>query len=161
MNKLFILILILIIIFSIIIVLNFNNNFEGFSNYQLNQSIGNIPESQNQVLVENIYPPIKNNGISNNNSSDIWRDYPIFELGSYEQITNNIKYPNNPDEGTCMPASMCGALYNKKELGSNIIDPLPPINPECDNGKRVGYFSTNIQLIDSLPYRTNMSNILY
>jgi hypothetical protein len=58
-----------------------------------------------------------------------------------------------------MPASMCGALYKNIKANSNYVKPLPPLNPAC--GTRVGYFDTNIQLTDSLPYTTDMQNILY
>jgi hypothetical protein len=109
--------------------------------------------------VQDTYPPIGGNQISNDTANDIWWHYPTFKLGSYAQITNNIRYPDNPDEGTCMPASMCGALYHEKKLGSNYVYPLSPLNPNM--GTRVGYFDTNSQLIDSLPYRTDMQNILY
>jgi hypothetical protein len=54
---------------------------------------------------------------------------------------------------------MCGALYHEQKIGSNYVNPLPAVNP--DSGTRVGYFTTNEQVITSLPYRTNMQNILY
>jgi hypothetical protein len=111
---------------------------------------------EKEVLVQDTYPAIGKNEISNNSANNIWWHYPVFELGSYKQITNNIRYNYNPDNGTCMPASMCGALYHDKKLESNYITPLPPINP--DSGKRVGYFDTNINL---MTFRTNMQNILY
>jgi hypothetical protein len=130
---------------------------ENFSNYNLKLDIGNFPEAQTTVLVQDTYPAIGKNELSNNDANDIWFDYPVFELGSYEQITNNIRYPDNPDEGTCMPASMCGALYKNKSIGKNVIEPLPPLNPNCP-GTRVGYFDTGINL---LPFRNDMSNILY
>jgi hypothetical protein len=126
---------------------------EGFTNYTLEGAMG---PAKSQLLVQDIYPAIGKNEISNNDAADIWKDYPIFEVGSYEQITNNIRYPDNPDEGTCMPASMCGALYRDKKIGSNVIVPLPPVKPDC--GRRIGYFDTQKNL---LPFRTNMSNILY
>jgi len=156
MNK--IIFLLVLIILAIALPLFFRN-IEGYENYKLDQAMGNVPDSQTQVLVQDSYPPIGRNQISNDTSNDIWWHYPIFTLGSYKQITNNIRYPNNPDEGTCMPASMCGALYHKKQLASNYVKPLPPVNPNC--GTRVGYFTTEEQLIDSLPYRTDMQNILY
>ena len=137
----------------------FFRNIEGFSNYKLDQATGNFPDAQTRVLVQNTYPPIGKNQISDETSNDMWWHYPIFTLGSYKQITNNIRYPNNPDVGRCTPGSMCGALYHKKFLGSNYVTPLPPVNPTC--GTRVGYFTTDEQLITSLPYRTDMQNILY
>lgn len=130
-------------------------NMEGYSNYALDGAMGDYPAAQMKVLVDT-YPAIGKNQLSNNSASDIWWHYPVFELGSYKQITNNIRYPYNPDDGTCMPASMCGAFYHDKKLKSNIVEPLPPLNPEC--GTRVGYFDTQANL---LPFRTDMQNILY
>jgi len=141
-----------------------NKKVENYQNYDINNNVptslggyeGKYPSSETALLVEDSYPLTGRKGISNNGASNIWWHYPTFQLGSYDQITNNIKYPNNPDEGTCMPASMCGALYKETQLKSNYIKPLPPINPEC--GTRVGYFDTNINL---LPFRNDMANILY
>lgn len=150
--------LLMLIILAIALPLFFRN-IEGFSNYKLDQATGNFPDAQTRVLVQDTYPPIGKNQISNETSNDMWWHYPIFTLGSYKQITNNIRYPNNPDIGRCTPGSMCGALYHKKFLASNYVTPLPPLNPGC--GTRVGYFTTDEQLITSLPYRTDMQNILY
>lgn len=159
MNPIIILSLILILSVGLPFLFNFSNT-EGYSNYSLDQSVGNIPDSQTNVIVQDIYPPIGGNQLSNNTSNDIWWHFPTFQVSSYAQITNNIKYPNNPDEGTCMPASMCGALYKKKNIGDNYTEQLPPpINPE--EGTRVGYFTTKTQLIDSLPFRNNTQNVLY
>jgi hypothetical protein len=58
-----------------------------------------------------------------------------------------------------MPASMCGALYHDKFIKRNYVNPLPPVNP--NSGTRIGYFATGKQLIDSLPYTSNMQNIMY
>lgn len=159
MNQIVFLLLLLIIAIGLPLVFNFSNIIEGYSNYSLEQAMGSVPDSQTKVLVQETYPPIGKNEISNDNASDIWWHYPTFKLGSYAQITNNIRYPNNPDIGSCTPASMCGALYHDKFLGTNYVNPLPPVNP--DSGTRVGYFTTDEQLIDNLPYRTNMQNILY
>ena len=147
--------LFLILILAVGLPLFFKNS-EGYSNYTLDGAMGNYPAAQNDILVQDTYPAIGKNELSDNTSNDIWKEYPIFELGSYKQITNNIRYPDNPDEGTCMPASMCGALYKNKHLKSNYVEQLPQLNPDC--GTRVGYFDTDINL---MPFRTNMQNILY
>jgi hypothetical protein len=131
-------------------------NSEGYVNYTLDRAMGDFPSAQTDLLVQDSYPRINRYGISNNNSSDIWWHFPTFKLGSYAQITNNIRYPNNPDEGTCQPSSMCGSLYHEKQNHSNYVKPLPPINPSC--GTRVGYFTTNKNL---MPFRTDVPNILY
>jgi hypothetical protein len=159
MNQYLFLFFILVLALSIPVLFNIENPLElleGFSNFNLSSAQGNFPNAQTEVLVQTTYPPIGKNQITNNDASDIWKDYPIFELGSYDQITNNIRFPKNPDEGTCMPASMCGALYYDKIIGSNYVEPLPPVNPEC--GNRIGYFYTDINF---LPFRNDMANILY
>ena len=148
---------ILIILLALILAcLNFKKSYEGYSNYILADAGGKYPNAQTEVLVQDTYPAIGKNQLSNNGAQNIWRFYPSFPVGSYDQITNHIRYPNNPDEGTCMPASMCGAIYHDKHVGNNYVTQLPPINPDC--GTRVGYYSTDVNL---LPYRTNMANILY
>jgi len=148
---------ILIILLALILAcLNFKKSYEGYSNYILADAGGKYPNAQTDVLLQDTYPSIGQNQISNNSAQDIWKHYPSFTVGSYDQLTNNIRYPDNPDEGTCMPAGMCGALYHDKQIGNNYITQLPPVNPDC--GTRVGYYSTSVNL---LPYRSDMVNILY
>lgn len=159
MNQIIFLVVILVLAIGLPLFFKISNTMEGYSNYSLAGAMGDFPDAQTKVLVQDTYPPIGKNQISNDTANDIWWYYPTFEVGSYDQITNNIRYPNNPDVGRCTPASMCGALYHQKHLGSNYIKPLPPVDP--NSGTRVGYFDTNVQLVDSLPYRTNMQNILY
>jgi hypothetical protein len=141
----------LIVIMSVLVIL-FNSYYntltsetstEGYSNFTLEQADGKVPEAQTRVLVQETYPITGKKGISNNGASDIWWWYPTFTVGSYDQITNNIKYPERPSNGTCMPASMCGALYKetKNYAGKNYIYPLPPVS-KC--GTRIGYFSSPV-----------------
>ena len=132
------------------------SNSEGFSNYYLGSTDGIYPSSQTDVLVQDTYPITGKNGESNDGANKIWWHYPIFEVGSYKQITNNIRYPNNPDTGRCMPANFCGTLYKDKHLKSNYIEQLPPVDPTA--GTRIGYFTTDINM---LPFRTDVPNILY
>ena len=160
MNKIAFLLLILILAIGLPLFFKISESFkrrDGYSNYNLDGANGDFPAAQTEVLVQDTYPSIGKNQLSDNTASDIWWHYPIFTLGSYKQITNNIRYPNNPDEGTCMPASMCGALYHKKKHESIHTAPLNNDQP------RVGFFNTlNCDtIITSLPYRTNSNNILY
>lgn len=158
MNQKIFLLMLIILAVGLPLVFHFSPTFEGYSNYNLEQAVGGYPNAQTEVLVQDTYPPIGKNQISNDTANDIWQYYPIFTLGSYDQITNNIRYPKNPDVGRCTPASMCGALYHQKDLGSNTITPLPPAS---DVGTRIGYFTTDDQLIDSLPFDSDGPNILY
>ena len=129
---------------------------EGYSNNNLEDSMGDYPGASTNALVQDIYPITGRNGITENQASNIWWHYPTFKLGSYAQITNNIRYSNNPDIGNCMPASMCGSLYKEKQLHTNYITPLPPVNNNC--GTRIGYFSTSDSL---LPIKDDVTNVLY
>jgi len=158
MKQYIFLFLILVLSLGIPFILNMKNPmqiFEGYSN--LEGAMGKYPYAQKSVLVQDTYPAIGKNQISNNGAADIWKEYPTFQLGSYEQITNNIRYPINPDDGTCMPASMCNALYDNKITGNNYVTPLPPVNISA-KGTRVNYYDTDVNLS---PYRTDLANILY
>jgi hypothetical protein len=147
-----------IIFLTLILVLGlffapFIKQLEGFSSLL---SPGLYPKSQDRVILDD-YPQIGKNETSNNNYSDIWVDYPVLPLASFKQITNNLRYHENPDEGTCVRADFCGALYKNKKVPSNVVNPLPPA--EEGSGARVGYFrSEPNELYFSIP--TNQ-NILY
>ena len=154
--KIFVLLILIIIALPLFLlqIQRFSN--EGFSNYYLGSTDGIYPSSQTDVLVQDTYPITGKNSVSNDGSNEIWWHYPIFEVGSYDQITNNIRYPNNPDTGRCMPANFCGALYKEKQLKSNYVEPLPPVDPT--SGTRIGYFTSDVNM---LPFRTDVPNILY
>ena len=130
---------------------------EGFSGLYELSTPGTFPKSVDQAILDD-YPLIGKNETSNKNYSDIWWKYPIFGVGSFKQITNNLKHHRNPDQGTCIRADFCGALYNdNKNVKTNIITPLP--EAEEGDGARVGYFrSEPNKLFFSIP--TNQ-NILY
>lgn len=131
----------------------FMKKFEGFSGLL---KPGTFTKSVNQAILDD-YPLIGKNETSHKNYSDLWWEYPIFKVGSFKQITNNLRYHKNPDDGTCVRADFCNALYYDKPNKSNIITPLPPA--EEGSGARVGYFRTEPnQLYYSIP--TN-ENILY
>jgi len=117
---------------------------EGYDNYTLNNE-GGFPSSiDDSGLLMDEYPSTGRKVVTNNEYSNIWWYYPIFKVGSYAQITNNIRYSRNPDEGTCAPAEFCGALYKDHQLSSNIITPLPPV-PDAP-GIRVNYYRTQENL---------------
>ncbi len=146
-----IIILILIIAFGLYLVPILKIN-EGF----VSLLPGMFPKSVDRAILDD-YPQIGINETSNNNYNNIWTEYPIFPLASFEQITNNIRYHDNPDNGTCIRADFCGAIYKNKKVPSNIVTPLPPA--EEGPGARVGYFrSEPNELYFSIP--TN-ENILY
>jgi hypothetical protein len=134
----------------------FKGHQDGYANLGLAYNAGKFPNAETDLLLQGVYPTTGTNGISNNTASNMWWNYPIFKLGSYAQITNNIRYPNSPDVGRCTPASMCGALYQKIQNKPNVVRPLQPLRPGC--GTRIGYFTTDKNM---LPFRTDQTNILY
>ena len=118
-------------------------NIEGINIEGINIE-GKYPLSVDQAIL-NDYPLIKKNEVSNASAS------------TFKQITNNLRYRNNPDDGTCSRPEFCGALYHSIKNKSNEINVLPPA--EESDGARVGYFRTEPnQLYYSIP--TN-ENILY
>jgi len=134
-----------------------SKNSEGFSGLYDLLTPGSFPKSVNQAILDD-FPLIRKNETSDYSYDEIWWKYPVFTLGSYEQITNNLKHHYNPDQGTCIRADFCGAVYHdNKDTKTNIITPLPPV--EEGPGARVGYFrSEPNELYFSIP--TN-ENILY
>ena len=150
MNKLLfvfiILLLIALLLFSTKV--NLFQKTEGYTNYNLEGATGNYPDAENNILVQDFYPR-KDNVVSENNNQNIWWHYPTFKLGSYDQITNNIRYSNNPDIGKCTPSEFCGVLYKDNQEKTNYVKPLPPVDVNC--GTRIGYFATDINM---LPFRS-------
>ena len=134
MNQIVFLLLLIILALGLPLIFNLSNMIEGYSNYSLDQAAGNFPDAQTKVLVQDTYPPIGKNEISNDTANDIWMDYPIFPLGSYAQITNNIRYPDNPDETSSLAGpsvvlipSNCALVL--RELWSNKQADLRATNP--------------------------------
>jgi len=79
------------------------------------------------------YPVI---GKLNENTTNLWKTYPIYTLPTLNKTTNNIRYPISPDDGTCSPLEFCGAFYgNKNQTPNNCIESNDPCN-----GVRVGWF---------------------
>ena len=91
MNRLIIYFFILVLVIGLYLFIIIKN--EGFSNFTLEGATG-LEEAT--ILVQDTYPAIGKNQVSNKSASTIWQEYPIFELGSYAQVTNNIRYPLNP-----------------------------------------------------------------
>jgi hypothetical protein len=122
---------------------NSNNNSkkEAFSSFNLDNA-GSIPKSENSGLLAGVYPSTGRKDVSNKNYSDIWWEYPIFKEGSYKQITNNLQYHDNPDEGTCIRADFCNAFYKNKKVKSNYVLPLPPVPNKSGDSARVNYYWT-------------------
>jgi len=130
---------------------------EPYTNSFLGTTYGDYPTSEIDLLVQDSYPITGINGVSKEGANEMWWRYPIFEVGSYKQITNNLKYPNNPDTGKCMPTNFCGALYKDRKHTSNVATVLTPVDVNS-SGARVNFYNSKDNL---LTFRTNETNILY
>ena len=161
MRMMFFIILIILFVYFLLYINNFSKKDHSMSliqeGFDLGGASGDYPKSEMDVLVQDSYPITGINGVSKENASNMWWHYPIFQVGSYKQITNNLKYPNNPDTGRCMPADLCGSLYKDHQIETNYIKPLPPVGTNCA-GARVGYFLSDQNM---LPFRTEEANVLY
>lgn len=126
---------------------------EGFKSSIFPKTLGDYPSSEEAGILtgNDIYPPTGMKVIGDEQEQKMWQTYPIFEVGSYEQITNNIRYPDNPDDGRCTAAEFCNIFYKDAPKGSqpsNVTTILPPVPSE--NGKtdaRVNYYWTPENLL--------------
>ena len=111
---------------------------EGYSNLSIKLEKGEYPIAVDNPILQCDYPVKENPQLSNLSSENIWKDYPVFSVGSYEQKTNNVRYWKNPNNGKCSPATFCNSIYNDKKIEI----PPPPKAPEWDNGIRVNFYDT-------------------
>jgi hypothetical protein len=135
-------IIFLSILLTTVIVTSFMINKEGYSNNNLELLPGVYPQTTEIPILTDSFPFTGRKDVSINTASDIWWHYPVFRVGSFAQITNNLKYPNNPDNGQCSRAEFCGALYKDNQIASNISTPLPPASPVTAESVRIGYYTT-------------------
>jgi hypothetical protein len=141
-NKLYKYLLLSLFIFTVLYLGSFNLSIEGFSG-------NNYPSSIETSLLSDSFTPTGNKNVTDNNASDIWWHYPIFTYNPpskhpYAQLTNNLRYRRNPDDGECSRSEFCGALYKDNHNKSNVVVPLPPV-PD-DEGIRVNYYRTSSNL---------------
>lgn len=122
------------------------NQYMLLENFSNNNSPGKYPESEDGPLLSKQYSFTGRKTVSDNNNSDNWWHFPIFKVGSYAQVTNNLKYRRNPDDGTCIRADFCGALYKDGQLETNISKPLPPAPLITGTSTRVNYYTTDNNL---------------
>jgi len=160
--KTFIYIFLAICVFSLFYAVVYSKSatnmlLEPYTNYSLGTTYGDYPTSETNLLVEDSFPITGINGVSGEGANDMWWKYPIFEVGSYSQTTNNLRYPNNPDIGNCVPANFCGALYKDARHVSNVAEVLKPVDVNSQ-GARVNFYNSKDNL---LTFRVNEANVLY
>jgi hypothetical protein len=103
---------------------------------------GEYPREVDEPLLYPTYPK-KGAGygvvLRENDSMNNSKLYPVAaNVSSYDQATNNVRDWLTPDNGSCKPAGMCGALYAPKAPDEyKPADPLPLDHP----GRRVGFYA--------------------
>jgi hypothetical protein len=103
---------------------------------------GEYPREVDEPLLYPVYPK-KGAGygvvLRENDSTNNSKLYPVAaNLSNYDQATNNARDWVTPDNGSCMPAGMCGALYEAKSPDDyKVPDPLPLNHP----ARRVGFYA--------------------
>jgi hypothetical protein len=114
---------------------------EGFSGDRVPS--GEYPREVDEPLLYPEYPKITTGYgvvLRENNSTNNSKLYPVAaNLANYDQATNNMREWVTPDNGSCMPAGMCGALYAPKTPAEYIVpSPLPMDSPV----RRVGFYGS-------------------
>jgi hypothetical protein len=105
---------------------------------------GEYPREVDEPLLYPGYPK-KGSGygvvLRENDSMNNSKLYPVAaNVSSYDQSTNNVRDWLTPDNGSCKPPGMCGALYAPKTPDEyKVPDPLPLDHP----GRRVGFYALN------------------
>jgi hypothetical protein len=131
----------------ILFILSQNNfitrSIEGYSNLA---NSGKYTSSEDKPILSDTYDFTGEKKVNQNTSKDVWWKSPIFKLGSYVQITNNIKYPKNPDNGSSVTSEFSNVLYKDKYQKGNVTTLLPPAPEVTSDSVRVGYYTTNSNL---------------
>jgi hypothetical protein len=106
-------------------------------------SPGSYPDTVENPL---LFPEYKKKNVNygvvfrENDSANNSRLYPVASnsVSPFQQATNNTNKWATPDNGSCAPASFCGALYEPSEVASDIESaPIPFSSP----AKRVGFYA--------------------
>lgn len=113
--------------------------------------------AKEDILLNDSYPLKWSSSVNFEDQWKKWWHYPTFKVGSYEQITNNIRYPNNPDNATSTPTLFSGALYKDYQYKTNYYQDIPPVPVEMDK-VRINYYNVGGNM---LPFVSDLPNILY
>ena len=117
---------------------------EGFgnSNYKMPRTDGEFPGSFTDPLLKGQFDVAENAGVSSTGNGDFWKIHAVVpDIGSFDQTTNNVKYPNSPDNGLCTPSIMCDGLYKRSpRQNTGSVKQLPEV-AECDGSVRINYYN--------------------
>ena len=129
----------------------YGNDKEAFSNLMP----GEYPLTEDVPLLNGVFPLADSKTLPNNGSVQLKKYTDAVEVGSFDQTTNNSKYQFSPEDGTCSPASFCGAFYKDLPKTPNTVSPMVPV--PYGEGARVNYSRNASYLLQ----QNNRDNMLY
>ena len=104
---------------------------------------GEYPREVDEPLLYPEYPKITTGYgvvLRESDSTNNSKLYPVAaNLANYDQATNNMREWVTPDNGSCSPAGMCGALYAPKTPAEYVVPSPIPLN---DPARRVGFYGS-------------------
>jgi len=105
---------------------------------------GEFPHEVDEPLLYPTYPKITTGYgvvLRESDSTNNSKLYPVAaNLSNYDQATNNVREWVTPDNGSCSPAGMCGALYAPKTPAEYVVPSPIPLN---DPARRVGFYGAD------------------
>ena len=132
----------------------YGNGEEAFSNL-IPLIPGEYPLTEDVPLLNGVFPLADSKTLSHNGSVQLKKYSDSVEVGSFDQTTNNSKYQISPEDGTCSPASFCGAFYKDLPKKPNTVSPMVPV--PYGEGARVNYSRNASYLLQ----QNNRDNVLY
>ena len=113
--------------------------------------------TQSPFLLHDVYPEETNISIHalSKYNEKAWRQSQPVQVGNYEQTTNNIQFPINPDNGTCIPREFCYKFYKNNMIhhDDNVSEMIVSDNTQGKSSSdkiqgsvdevRIGYFRTD------------------
>jgi len=100
--------------------------------------VGAYPDTEDGLILDGDYRMKKNAGLSDFTYEEESTLYPVSQVGSYAQVTNNKEFWKIPCNGTAAPADFCGGLYDAKALPGKSV--ATPPNQDC---LRVNYYCSS------------------
>lgn len=125
------------IVFTILFILAMNYVYVGYTEGLTNYGVYSC--SQDNTILTNSYKKLTPQQLSDNNYENNYEIYNSFQvpMSSFNQVTNNKKLWDNPDNGLCSPSDFCNSLYSYTEYQPTLVQ--PPTNQQV----RVNYYNSN------------------
>ena len=123
---LFILLIVLVLCYFGIFKIVSIETFGRVMNNNNRLSPGEYSISVNEPILYGDYNVKEDTGVTKNNRSDIWKDYPVYP-SSFKQETNNRRYWKTPDNGMCSTAEFCGTPYYDTDIEIDKVSPGIPV----------------------------------